>query len=278
MILRASLLFVPILACAQGTPPPEVDQELRARVSAFYQNFVEGSYTPRKAEPFVAEDTKDYFYNAAKEKYLSFKIGTITYSDHYTKAVVLVIGKMERMLAAQKIIGEWPQETHWKIENGKWCWYFDPADFPLTPMGGKNPSPGSPTDRITAGVKPKDNSPEAVRKAGLAVLNSQLMGLDKSLVTFTVDQPSSAKVIFTNGADNAISIALDGPVVRGLKTKLDKMMLPGHESAVLSLDYDPSDKSGPKDVWEPKGTIVFRIFAEPFERIFPVNVQFIAPK
>jgi hypothetical protein len=63
--------------------------------------------------------------------------------------------------------------------------------------------------------------------------------------------------------------------VRGLKTRLDKTTVPGHGTAVLSLQYDPTDKSGPKDVWEPKGTIAFRIFASPFDRIFPVSVQFI---
>lgn len=278
MILRTSLLFVPMLAFAQGQAPPEVDQELRARVNGFYQNFVEASFSPRKAEPFVAEDTKDFFYNAAKEKYISYKIGTITYSDNYTRAVVVVIGKLERMLASQKIVADWPQNTHWKIENGKWCWYYDPSDFPVTPMGGKNPPSASAADPRINAMIPKDGSPEAVRKAGQALLSQQAMGLDKSLVTFAVDQASSAQLVFTNGADNEIQIALDGPVVRGLKAKLDKIMVPGHGTAVLSLDYDPSDKSGPRDVWEPKGNIVFRIFAEPFDRMFPITVQFIGPK
>lgn len=114
-----------------------------------------------------------------------------------------------------------------------------------------------------------------MRAAGMAVLKQQEMGLNKSSVTFTADQPSSTEVVFTNGADGEITIALDGPVVRGLKTRLDKTTVPGHGTAVLSLQYDPSDKSGAKDVWEPKGTIGFRIFASPFDRIFPVSVQFI---
>jgi hypothetical protein len=278
MILRASLLFVPMLAWAQGPVSPEVDQELRARVTAFYQNFLEDSFSPRKAEPYVAEDTKEFFYNAAKQKYISFTIGTITYSHDNTRAVVVVIGKLERMLASQKIVADWPQDTHWKLENGKWCWYYNPADFPVTPMGGKNPPPATASEQRAAAMVPKDGSPEAVRRAGLAVLNQQVMGLDKSQVTFSVDQASSAQLVFTNGADNEIQVALDGPVVRGLKAKLDKMMVPGHGTAVLSLEYDPADKSGGKDVWEPKGNIVFRIFASPFDRIFPISVQFIGRK
>lgn len=279
MILRTSLLLLPILAFAQELAPPDVDQELRARVSAFYQNFLTTSFSPRKAEPFVAEDTKEYFYDSGKYKYVSFQIGKITYSDNFTKAVVVVIGKMERMIAAQTVLMDVPDDTHWKIENGKWCWTFNPSDHPLTPMGGVNPPPATANaEQRTAAVKPKNSSPEATRAAGMAVLQQQAMGLDKSTVTFSVDQASSSQVVFTNGADGDIQIALDGPVVRGLTAKLDKTTVPGHGTAALSFHYDPTDKSGPKDAWEPKGSIPFRIFAAPFDRIFPVYVQFSAPK
>jgi hypothetical protein len=278
MILRASLLLLPVFALAQQQPPPEVDKELRARVTGFYENFVDPTYSPRKAEPFVAEDTKDYFYNAAKLKYLSYQIGKITYSDNYTRAVVVVIGKMEKMIAAQKMIVDWPQDTHWKIENGKWVWYYNPEDFPVTPMSTKNPPMPSASDLPKAGVIPKNSSPQAIRAAGAEVLQQQSMGLDKGQVTFNVDQVSSAQVIFTNGADGEIQIGLDGPVVRGLTAKLDKTIVPGHGTAVLSFHYDPADKTGPKDVWEPKGTIRFRIFASPFDRIFPMNLQFVESK
>jgi hypothetical protein len=277
MISRLSLLFLPILLLAQEQAPPDVDRELRARVNAFYQNFVDGS--PRKAEAFVAEDTKDWYYNAGKNHYESFKIvGDIKYSDNFTKAVVVVAGKMERLISGQVVVMDVPQETRWKIENGKWCWTYHPEDTCLTPMCGKTPPAATAADRAGAAKRPKDTSPAAIREFGLTVLEQQTMGLDKDTVTMSVDQPGSAEVVFTNGADNDISIALDGPVVRGLKAKLDKTTVPGHGKAVLSLQYDPSDKSGPKDVWEPKGNIPFRIIAAPFNRIFPVNVQFIGPK
>ena len=192
---------------------------------------------------------------------------------------MVVSAKMETMIAGQKLVVDWPKDTHWKIEDGKWCFTDHPEDHPVTPMGGKNPPlPGATTEPRTAGVIPKNSSPEATRVAGMSVLKDQAMGLDKSTVTFAVDQASSAQVVFTNGADGEIQIALDGPVVRGLTAKLDKTTVPGHGTAVLSLHYDPSDKTGPKDVWEPKGSILFRIFAAPFDRLFPLYVQFSSPK
>jgi uncharacterized protein YchJ len=277
MILGTSLLLLPVFALAQQQAPPDVDQELRARVSAFYENFLEDSYSPRKAEAFVAEDTKEFFYNALKQKYKAFKILKVTYSDNFTKAVVVVSAKMETMIAGQVMVVDWPKDTHWKIEDGKWYFMDHPEDRPATPMSeGKNPPPATEAEEgHTAGVKPKNSSPEETRKAGMSVLQQQTMGVDKGNITFVVDQPSTAQVVFTNGADGDITIALDGPVVRGLKAKLDKTTVPGHGTAILSLQYDPSDKTGPKDVWEPKGNIPFRIFASPFDRIFPVSVQFI---
>jgi len=43
--------------------PPDVDDALRTRITAFYQAQVEGK--PRRVEPMVAEDSKDFFYNMA---------------------------------------------------------------------------------------------------------------------------------------------------------------------------------------------------------------------
>lgn len=272
MIARASLVFIPIFLFAQDQVSPDVDRELRARVDGLYRNFLATSFSPRKAEGFVAEDTKDYFYNGLKIKFESYQIGKITYSDNFTKAVVAVVGREEKLIAGQKVMMDSPQDTRWKIENGKWVWYYDPADYCLTPMCGKAPPP--PTGETAAAKPIKDTSPEGIRTAGLAVLQQQPMGLDKTSVTFSADKESSIEVNFNNGADGEIEIALDAPAVRGLTSKLDKASVPGHGSAVLSLHYNPADKSGPKDVWEPKGIIPFRVIAAPFGRIFTLYVQF----
>jgi hypothetical protein len=276
MISRVFLFSLPLLLSAQE-PPPDVDQELRARVNAFYQNFLEGSFSPRKGEPFVAEDTKDFYYNAAKQTYLAYRLGAIAYSDNFTKAVVIVIGKEEKRMAGQSMIAELPQETHWKIENGKWVWYHHAEDSCLTPMCGKTPPPPTAEERAAV-LKPKDTSPEAVRSAGMAVLQQQPMGVDKPTVTMSADEAGSAQVVFTNGADGEIVIGVDGPAVKGLKRSLDRTTVPGHGKAVLTLQFDPSDKSGPLDAWVPKGNIPLRFVADPFNRIFPVTLQFVDSK
>lgn len=277
MISRTALLFLPILALAQEPAqqkaPSYVDEALRARVNGFYQNFVESTWSPRKAEPFVAEDTKEYFYNAGKEKYESFKIGKITYADDFTKATVTVIARGEKRIANEVIMMDLPTDTHWKVEDGKWCWTYHEEDYPVTPMSVANP-PRADGAMKEPGLKPKDTSPAAIRTAGLAVLEQQPLGFDRSTIVMSPDHESSDQVVFKNGADGEIQIGLDGPTVRGLKVKLDKTTVPAHGTATVSFHYDPSDKSSSKDDWEPKGMIQFRILATPFNRVFALYVQF----
>jgi hypothetical protein len=46
----------------------------------------------------------------------------------------------------------------------------------------------------------------------------------------------------------------------------------------MTLQFDPADKSGPPDVWEPKGKIPYRIVVSPFNRMFPVLLTFTPSK
>jgi hypothetical protein len=270
MISRTCLLFLPILLLAQDQAPPDVDKDLRARVNGFYQDFVEGSFSPRKAESFIAADTKDYFYNTGKVKFLSFKIDTVTFSDNFTKAQVMVIGKTRKMVLGHVVDMDMPMDTHWKIEDGKWCWTYDPGDTAATPMGGKVSPPG-PEGAKPRVVVPKDLSADSI-------LKKSPMGVNMDDVTLPADKQGSVQVVFTNGADGEVQIGLDGPVVRGLTATFDKTSVPGHATAVLTLKFDPADRSGPKDVWEPKGKIPYRVVVSPFNRMFPVVLTFTPAK
>ena len=83
-------MLLPVLAFAQNAPPV-VDQALRARVTEFFQDHVDGNF--RKAYDLVAEDTKDYYFGAQKFQFKSFHIDGIKFFDDYTKADVNVTGE-----------------------------------------------------------------------------------------------------------------------------------------------------------------------------------------
>ena len=280
MLLRSSLFLLPLLAFGQpaAQTPAEAEQELRARVTAFYQNFVDGS--PRKAEVFVAEDTKDFYYNAQKLHFASFRIEKVTFTDGLKYAIVKVVGKTEKHMAGQTVVMDVPQDTHWKMEDGRWVWTYHAEDHCLTPMCGANPpQPGDGQTGLIA--PPRNTSPEEMERSAKALLGAQQqepMKLDKGSVSMKNDQPSSAEVTFNNTSLGYVTVALNGPIVRGLTWKFDRTMVPGREKAVLTLRYDPADRTGPNDAWTAKGPIQFQVWVSPMNKMLPLMVQFPATK
>src|SRR5712692_6584417 len=92
---RASLALLLVSALWAQTPgdrfnkpPADVDEALRSRIAKFYQAHVDKKF--RQADEYVAEDTKDFYYEASKPAYLDFEIKSIAYSDNFTKANVVV--------------------------------------------------------------------------------------------------------------------------------------------------------------------------------------------
>src|ERR1035441_8683970 len=65
-------------------PPAAVDAALRARVQEVFDLHVKGQF--RKAGELVAEDTKGFFYERNKPKYVSCEFSSIDYSENFTKA------------------------------------------------------------------------------------------------------------------------------------------------------------------------------------------------
>src|SRR5258706_6272045 len=115
-------------------PPAGVDEALRARMSQFYQLHVTGEY--RKAESLVSEETKDWFYEHNKPKYLSFEIRSIMYSENFTKAKATVI--CEQIIPLPGFAGKpmkVPGASDWKLVDGQWYWYVPLEAMRSFPFG-----------------------------------------------------------------------------------------------------------------------------------------------
>ena len=211
-------------------PPADVDQALRARITEFYQDHVEGKF--RQAEALVAEDTKDFFYNGNKTKYLSFEIKSITYSDGYTRAKAVVA--CEQFLPFPGFEGKpfpVPTPSHWKLVDGQWYWWVDPQQLGMTPFGLKmKPGPGVPAGQITM------PNPEEVLKTA-----SEQVKADKQAVTL---QPGgSDRVTITNEAPGVMTISVVGAIL-GVNVTLDRMDLKTGEKAVVTFRADSNARPG----------------------------------
>jgi hypothetical protein len=263
--MRFGVFLLPLAAFAQ-TPPSEVDQALRARVSEFYQSHVDGTF--RKAIDLVAEDTKDYYIGTSKAQFKTFHIDSIQYSDNFTKAdVQLTVEQVLKMRAEfPEMVVKVPSLTTWKIEDGKWVWYHDPTKVWTTPMGlAQVPAP-DPNSKGTVQL-PKVTA-SSIEAAARQIL--QQSSVDKSQVTLSTDKPSD-QVVFHNGFPGVVRVSLDGgKETAGFTAELDKTELNVGENAIVKLRYMPKGKAQ-------QPPISLRLIVEPFNQEFDISVTFGAP-
>jgi hypothetical protein len=209
--------------------PPEVDEALRSRISKFYQAQVDGH--ARQSEQYVAEDSKDYFFEMRKPRILGFEIRQIDYADNFTKATVVAVAQMYvKFPGFDKKPLAMPVKTLWKVVDGQWYWYIDPDTLNDTPFG-KSSSSGPPTG---AGGSLPDVSqgpnPESLYKQVRA---------DKQSVHLKSGEASSDQVTISSRLPGVVTLRLQASDIPGVEIKLDRTQLKPGESATLSFHAEP---------------------------------------
>jgi len=211
-------------------PPADVDQALRARITEFFQDHVDGKY--RQAEALVAEDTKDFFYNAPKPKYLSFEITSITYSEGYTRAKAVVI--CEQLVPFPGFQGKpvkIPTPSAFKLVDGQWYWYVDQGPTHDSPFGPMRPGPG----KSGLGSLTMPNPDDVLKSA------TEQVRADKQAVS--LKPGGSDQVTITNQAPGLMSISVIG-AIPGVNVTLDRMELKTGEKAVVTFRAANDAKPG----------------------------------
>ncbi len=209
---------------AQQTAPAtaEAEKALRARAEQFYQLEVDGKF--RQAEAFVAEDTKDYFYNNGKPDLKAVKIDSIDFSPDGTHATLhltaRVVWKAPGMMA-QELSTKAP--ATWKLENGQWCLYIDQSPEIDTPFGKFRPGVGGPGGSPLPSGLPNPTDMDTMVTA------------DRTSVVLTNGDRTPQTVTVTNHLPGAVKIAVGTTLPTGLNAELDKKDLASGEKAIVSL-------------------------------------------
>ncbi len=209
--------------------PPDVDEALRARISKFYQAQVDGH--PRQSEQYVAEDSKDYFFEMRKPRILAFEIRQIDYTDNFTKATVITFAQLYvKFPGFDKKPLSMPVKTLWKVVDGQWYWYIDPETVNDTPFGkssssGPATAPGGTIPDISQGP-----SPEALY---------QQVRADKQNVRLKSGVASSDQVTISSRLPGTITLRLQASDIPGVEIKLDRTQLKHGESATLAFHAEP---------------------------------------
>jgi hypothetical protein len=268
--LLGALMFLPLgSALAQGgnaaelfeKAPPVVDEALRARVSQFFEAYVQGKY--RQADALVAEDSKDAFFAARKPRYRGFEIVRIQYSDEFTKASVLVSadGDFNLPLAGQRLPVKMPVTSLWKFEDREWFWYAPPRGEEKREGAFGTFQAGAGDGKSATPAMPDLQDPEKL-------LNKVAASKNEILLVSNIRGSDSVEV--TNHLPGAIQLSLQGVPMKGLSIALEKTELQAGESTKVTVDWDPTG-TGQKPAY------TFQIAVEPTSQSIPVAVKFSAP-
>jgi len=275
-MVQMSRFYLPLLlaaaALAQNAPenaekpPADVDAALRARATQFFQAEVDGKF--HQAEQLVAEDSKDFFVGSSKPAYLSFEIKTIQFSDHFTRAIVFVA--VSRLVAAEGFLGHPVPGTvpsRWKLENGQWCWYVDPADLRTSPFMPVPPGMPAPTGGLPTSATPAIPSRLPVMPTmGAAVA----VKADRSAVEFKTGVPSSEQVTIVNPQPRSFTVSLVKSNTPGLTAKLDSTDLRAGGKIIVKIESNGSVKAPRQPV-----TIGVRVLQT--NQLIPIKVSFAPP-
>jgi hypothetical protein len=242
--------------------PPEVDQALRTRANAFLNYESKGDF--RKAYDLVAEDSKDYYFGATKEKSASFTIDEIEFGAELSTAAVKSTMKRQTMLAGHPVDVPQVLVSRWKLEKGEWVWYHDPSKDVTKTIFGDLPAP--PVEATTDSPIPKDLSPKAA-VAAAGKLAIPVPAIDKKVVTFTLGKEGAEQVTYHNNSNGQVRVLAE---VRGVADTItvepnNLMVNPGAE-VQFKIIYKPHPESSMR------GGVLFTV--EPFGSVVGLPVRF----
>ncbi len=259
VVLLATVSFAQSAAPPPAAPQPsaEVDSALRARIKAFYGLLVERQY--RKAEEFVAPDYRDIYYENDKPRYTSFEITSISYSENFTHADVVVTTRMPPIHPMIPATTPIPTPSIWRLIDGAWYWSlkkidaleltralgggvappgFNPgAAIPGLP-GGQGANPSLPANmNLPAGL----GTPQAITSMVPAGAGKPEFSLDRSSVT--LKRLGTETVTVSNASPAPMTLFLLGKL-RGIDAAFDRPRIGPGEKAVLSIHATGAEATG----------------------------------
>jgi len=255
-LAMAPALYGQLTTDVLSKAPPAIEDALRARITEFYQDHVDGKF--RQAEQLVAEESKDFFYSSNKPKYVSFEIRRIDWSENFTQAKATVVCQMYVMMPgfAGKPLPV-PTPSLWKLVNGQWYWYVDPEALRMTPFGKMTPGGDAKGGPVTLPPMPSEKD--------IARILEQVKA-DKGAVELKAGAASSDQVTITNQMPGTIRMTVDAPKLAGLEVQAPAELKTG-ERAVVTFRYKPG---GTKPA-----AVTATIHIEPTGQAFPVQIRFL---
>lgn len=272
MVRFITVLFCACLClCGQQSPndllekaPPDIDEALRARVTRFFQAYVDGNYNG--AFDTVAKESKNAYFLASKYTCTKFEIVKITYSEKFTRASTLVACDSDFAAHGYRIPTKIPITSFWKMIDGVWYWYTVPKTEETTPWGTMKGGPGTPGEQASAPVM----TPTLPNRMPTLEEIVGMVAFDKHNVRLSSYEPASDVVTITNNMPGQITLALDYLPMPGFTAKIDRTTLKSREHAKITLECKPEDKAA-------KRALDVYVKVAPLNQSIPIHIVFAIP-
>ncbi|HEX4232296.1 MAG TPA: hypothetical protein VHZ07_26755 [Bryobacteraceae bacterium] len=235
--------------------PPGVEESLRARLKTFYDCYLNGKF--RVAYELVAEENKDDYFDRSKTTYHSYKIGSIEFSDNYSKAKVMVITNRDMVFQGHTFAVDVPMTAYWKLENGQWVWYLLYRNLrgQQTPFGLVPPEPPSEkakVDPAAASTDPSPDGPKALPKIpndprSMTAAFDSLAWPDKPVLALGPGNQFQDNAVLSNHSNRTLKFHLEFKPLAGLKVEPAKGQIDPGQSVKIQAKYDVAGRGLPLD-------------------------------
>jgi hypothetical protein len=257
------------------TPPPEVDQALRARVTQFYSANISGKW--RDAFQVVADDMQNEYLAASKEKYDSCETVKISYSDNFTKASVLEKCRGEYRWRNSQLPFNAPLSSTWKVVDGQWYWYFLKPTEMMTPFGLstiKPDTPGPDGTTVSGKIETVVKDPRSMAKEILGQIK-----VDKKEIRLRGYETSSEELHISNGMDGTVSVTITSPPVPGFRIKQPSVDIGPKQTSAIVFEYDADEaqKQCGECSKRAKPFLIATVRVDPTAQLFSVKITFAIP-
>jgi hypothetical protein len=224
-LMDRTFLFLAIAftAAAQQPSPDAAPAEtaLRARAQQFFDLQTAKKY--RAAEPMVAADSQDAYYDGNRYNIRGFTVERVEMLENNSRAKVTIKAKVTFVAPGVPPMDlDAPMTSLWKVENGQWVWFVDPKAGAQTPFGVFKPSPddGAPPRSIMPGTLPDASALQ------------QLVTIDRDAITVSRDTSPQTATIF-NQLPGPVDLELSSGAIAGVTTELEKKrLLPGEKTLI----------------------------------------------
>jgi len=214
---------------------------LRARAEQFYTLEVAGMY--RQAEAYIAQDTKDFYYDHDKPVWKNFRIDKVEFQDESHAKLTVTVSQVLKAPGFGTQEFKVPTTQTWKLEDGEWFYYYDQTAAVDTPFGKWQVVKGDGNISLPPGMPADTSSIQS------------LISIDRTTIQLVAGSQKVETVTVSNHLPGSVSISIGADRPKGLIVNIDKPQLGRDEKAVISFSV----------VGEAKPTGTVRIEAGPLQ-------------